>query len=241
MVQPAPAWISMLSPVTSWITSVEKFMHRPALAEVHLPVVLPGDPHHERAQRLGEHVHAVELELDHLLLDQRSAALPACAGVRHGHLAGVVAHAERVGGELEVAEQIAAGAVAGLIGLHVGAVDLADHVGVRHARVLEDHLAVLVEAPAALVEHLADAEARRVARHQEHGGALLERRVRVGARVDEEQLADAGVGDEAFLAVEDPVVAVALGAQLQAGLGIVRRRQAVVGAGVRLVMPLPRR
>ena len=56
----------------------------------------------------------------------------------------------------------------------------------------------------------------------------------IGARVDEEQLADAGVGDEALLAVEDPFVAVALRAQLEAGLGIVRRRQAVVGAGARL-------
>jgi len=39
---------------------------------------------------------------------------------------------------------------------------------------------------------------------------LAQRRVGVGARVDEEQLADAGIGDEAFLAVEDPFVAVAL-------------------------------
>ena len=68
-------------------------------------------------------------------------------------------------------------------------------------------------------------------------GALPQRGVRIGARVDEEQLADAGIGDEAFLAVEDPVVAVALRPQLQPGLGVVRR-QAVVGARARLADPL---
>ena len=47
-------------------------------------------------------------------------------------------------------------------------------------------------------------------RHQEHGGALPKRRIRIGARIDEEQLADAGIGDEALLAIEDPFVAVAL-------------------------------
>ena len=44
--------------------------------------------------------------------------LPPClrgAGMRQRHLAGVVADAERVGGKLEVAEQVAAGAVAGLL------------------------------------------------------------------------------------------------------------------------------
>ena len=137
--------------------------------------------------------------------------------------------------ELEIAEQIAAGGVAAAAaGLAHAAVDVADHVGVRHARVLEDHFAVLIEAPAALVEHLADAEAGRVARHQEQGGALLGRHGRIGARVDEEQLADRRVGDEGLLAVEDPFVALALGAQLEPGLRIVGRRHAVVGAGARL-------
>ena len=58
--------------------------------------------------------------------------------------------------------------------------------------------------------------------------------LRIGARVDEEQLADRRVGDEAFLAVEDPFVAMALGAQLEARLRVVGRRQPVVGAGARL-------
>ena len=111
---------------------------------------------------------------------------------------------------------------------------MADHVGVRHAGVLEDHLAVPIEPPAALVEHLADAKARRVALDQEHGGALAERGVGIGARVDEEQLADRGVGDEAFFAVQDPFVALAFGAELQARLRRVLRRHAVVGAGGRL-------
>ena len=175
---------------------------------------------HEGAQRLGQHEHFVDLQLHVLLREQHLAALLRGLGVAHRRLAGVVADAERVGAQFEIAENIAAGGVAAApAGLFHRAADLADDVGVRHARVLEDHLAVLVEAPAALVEHLADAEAGRVARHQEHGGALLERHARIGARVDEEQLADRRVGDEGLLAVEDPFVAVTLGLQLQPGLG----------------------
>jgi hypothetical protein len=104
---------------------------------------------------------------------------------------------------------------------------------VRHTRVLEDHLAVLVEAPAALVEHLADAEAGRVAVHEEQRRALLGRHGRIGAHVDEEQLADRRVGDEGLLAVQNPLVALALAAQLDAALRIVDRH-AIVGAGTRL-------
>ena len=119
------------------------------------------------------------------------------------------------------------------MGLHIGAVYRPDHIGVWHAGVVENHFAVLVEAPAALVEDFADAHARRVARHQEHRGALPQRRVRVSARVNKKQLADAGIGDEAFLAVEDPVVAVAFRRELETGLGIVGR-QPIVGARARL-------
>ncbi len=217
------------------VHDVAGIIHRqPGVARVDFHVVLPGHPHHERAQRLGQHEHLVDLQLHVLLREQHLAALLGGLGVAQRGLAGIVADTERVGGKLEVAEQIAAGGVAaGAAGLAHRAAHVADHIGMRHPRVLEDHLAVLVEAPAALVEHLADAEAGRVAWHQEHGGALSGRHAGVGARVDEEQLADRRVGDERLLAVEDPFIALALGAQLQPGLGIVARH-AVVGTGARL-------
>src|SRR5262249_28808469 len=128
----------------------------------------------------------------------------------------------------------ASSVAAGAAGLVDCAVDLADHVGVRHPCVLEDHLAILIEPPAALVEHLADAEAGRVARHQEHGDTLLERDSWISTRVDEEQLANRGVSNESLLPVKDPLVALAFGLQPQARLGIVDWRQAIVGARARL-------
>src|SRR5262249_46243280 len=51
------------------------------------------------------------------------------------------------------------------------------------------------------------------------------------------QLADAGVGDEALLAVEDPFLAVTLRLELEAGLGVVRR-QPIVGPRTRLANAL---
>src|SRR5262245_8878218 len=153
--------------------------------------------------------------MDELLLEQDLTALPLCARVLHCLLARIFANAERIGGELEVAEQVASGPVAATA-LHVRVADRAHDVGVGHTRVLEDHLGVLVEAPAALVEYLADAESWGVARDHEHRGALPQRRIGVSACVDEEELAHARIGDEALLAVEEPFVAVALRPQLQA-------------------------
>ena len=178
-------------------------------------------------------MHAVQLQLDELLLEQHPPALDASARVRECLLARVLAHAERIGGKLEIAEDISSGTIAAAA-LHVRGVGLPDDVGVWHTGVLENHLAVLIEPPAALVEHLADAESGRIARHHEHGGAFAQGDVGVGARVDEKELPDGRVGDEAFLAVQDPLVAFAFRPELQAGFRIVRGRQAVVGAGVRL-------
>src|SRR5580704_9366548 len=201
---------------------------------MNLHVVFPGHAQHERAQGLGQHVHAVELKLYDLLLEQILPALLRGTGIAQRRLAGVVADAQRVGAKFEIAENIAAGGVvAAAAGLAHAAVDLADDVGMRHAGVLENHFAVLIETPAALIEHLADAEPRRIPRHQKQSGALLKRNRRIGARVDEEQLAYRRIGDETLLAVEDPLVAFALGAKLQPGLRIVGRRQTVVGAGAR--------
>src|SRR3990170_4096813 len=56
----------------------------------------------------------------------------------------------------------------------------------------------------------------------------------VCANVKEEQLADVAVGDEGFFAVQNPLVAMTLRPQFDAGLGVVIRRQAVVGAATRL-------
>src|SRR5881396_1993238 len=70
-------------------------------------------------KRLGEAVHPVELELHQLLLEQRAPALFPPLRQRHGHGAGIVAHAERVGGKLEIAEQVSSGAVSGGLRPHV--------------------------------------------------------------------------------------------------------------------------
>ena len=206
---------------------------------MNLHIVLPGDAQHERAQCFGQHVHAIDLELDDLLFEQILPALFGGSRITDCRLAGIVTDAERIGAEFEIAENIAAGRVAALPArLAHGAIDVTDDVGMRHTRVLEDHFAVLIKSPAALVEHLADAKARRVARHQEHGRALLERSRRIGPCVDEEQFADRRVGDEALFAVENPFVALAFGAKFQAGFRVVGRWQAVVGAGARLRNPL---
>ena len=156
------------------------------------------------------------LKLNELLLEQISPTLLVDPRIAQRGMAGIVADAERVGTEFEVAENIAAGGVAAAAaaGLAHAAVDLADDIGMRHVRVLENHFAVLIETPATLVEHLADAETGRVARHQEQGGALLERHSRIGARIDEEQLADRCIGDEALLAIKNRLIAFAFGAKL---------------------------
>src|SRR5215468_8238937 len=210
------------------MTSVEKFIARPGLADLILRSC-------SQATRITKARSASVSMCMRLSLSWMSCWSNSSRPPWRALLAGAVAYAKRVGGELEIAEQAAAGGVAALAAalLH-GAADVADDVVVRHPRVLEDQLGVLVEAPAALVEHLSDAEAGRVARHHEHRGALAQRDIGIGAHVEEEQLSHAAVGDEAFLAVEDPFVAVALAAQLQAGLGIVVGRQPVVGTGARL-------
>src|SRR5476649_1729006 len=101
-----------------------------------------------------------------LLGEEHLTALLCRLSVTQRALAGVVADAKRVSAEFQIAEQVAAGGVAAAAaGLANAAVDFANNVGVRHAGVLEDHLAVLVETPATIIEDLADAETRRVARH----------------------------------------------------------------------------
>jgi hypothetical protein len=132
-----------------------------------LHVVLPGHPQHEGAQRLGQHMHAVDRKLHELLFEKILPTLLDRPRMAHRRLTGIVADAEGIGAKLEVAENIAAGGViAAATRLLHPAIDLADDIGMRHPRVFENHLAVLIEAPTALVEHLADAEAGRVARHQ---------------------------------------------------------------------------
>src|SRR5208283_3743017 len=98
-------------------------------------------------------MHAVDGELNELLLEQILPALFDGPRMAHRGLAGIVADAERIGAELEVTKDIAAGGViAATARLLHAAIDLADNIGVRHAGILENHLAVLIEAPAALVE-----------------------------------------------------------------------------------------
>src|SRR5262249_20198367 len=114
------------------------------------------------------------------------------------------------------------------------AVDLAQQVRVRHARVLEEELGVLVEAPAALVEYFSDAQSRCIAGHGEYAGAGTHGSGGIGTHVGEDQLADVRVGDVALAAVQYPLVAAPLRSELQTRARIVGGRQSVVGAGVGL-------
>ena len=194
-----------------------------------LIIGLRGDPHDERAQRLGQHVHLRQLELDDMVVDEVARLPPSRPGVPRRHLDRGLAHPQRVRRELEVAER--RGSRAAQV---ESAVHLAHHVGVGHAGVLEDQLRVLVEAPAALVEHLAHPHAGRIDRHQELGGALFLADVRVGPRAHKKHLRHAAVRNEALLPVEDPLVALALRLEFPAGLGIVLGRQTMVRSGIGL-------
>jgi hypothetical protein len=118
-------------------------------------------------------------------------------------------------------------------------VHFAHEIRMRHARVLEDELRVLVEAPAALVEDLSDAHTRRVDRDEERRAAFLLPHIGIGARIHEEEARDRAVRNKAFLAIENPFVALAFGAQSPAGFGILFGRQPVIGAGVGLGARLP--
>src|SRR5665811_1491004 len=80
------------------------------------------------------------------------------------------AYTKRIGGELEISENISSRRIAGAF--PVGAVYLANDVGVRHERVLENHFRILVEAPATLVENLANPETRSIAGYQEQGDTI---------------------------------------------------------------------
>src|SRR5205823_4090292 len=93
------------------------------------------------------------------------------------------------------------------------AVHLTDDIRVRHTCVLEYELAILVETPAALVEHFSDPKARCVARDHEHRAAFTNTHVRIRSRIDEKQLRDAAVRNEELGAVEYPLVSPALGFQ----------------------------
>jgi hypothetical protein len=71
-------------------------------------VDLVGEAHHERAERLGQHVHFDELQLDDLLLVERFPAFHARFREGHARFARVVADPERVGCKLEIVEFSAA-------------------------------------------------------------------------------------------------------------------------------------
>src|SRR5439155_22094243 len=92
---------------------------------------------------------------------------------------------------------------------------LAEAVLLRHAAVLEDKLARRGGADAELVLLLADREAGEVALDQERGDSLV---AGVGVRVgkDDEEAGLVRVRDPQLLAVEDPVIALVLGAAGQA-------------------------
>src|SRR5688572_18783655 len=70
--------------------------HEPGVRGVLAAVVQPGDAHHVRAQRLGQRVHLVDLELDELVLHQVLAGALVRPGPGNAHLAGVVADPQRV-------------------------------------------------------------------------------------------------------------------------------------------------
>ena len=136
-----------------------------------------------------------------------------CVNARR-HLDGRLADAERIGRQLEVAEGTGRSRTR-----VVGAVHFADHIGMRHAAVLEDELRILIEAPATLVEHFADAQSRRIRRARETSRGLLNGCVRIGPRQHEKELRYAAVRDEALVAVQHPMVAVASAFSFNPDLG----------------------
>ena len=99
---------------------------------------------------------------------------------------------------------------------------LADHVGGRHARAVEQHLAELAGDP---VDHLERTllDAGLVHRHRERGDALVLRHVGIGAGEQQAPVGDVGVAGPDLVPVDDVLVAVAHRARAQ-------RRE--VGAGV---------
>ena len=91
------------------------------------------------------------------------------------------------------------------------AVDLTEAVAVvdTDVAVVDDVGAVAVDGPDAL-----DLDARRVQRHQEHGEALVFRRIRVGVGDQEDVLAVMRAGGEHLETVDSPALAVTHGAGL---------------------------
>ena len=190
------------SPISAWITTMPISIVNATADWLYTPmwkkhpdlrIALTGHAHHKRAQRLGEHVHFGNLQLHVLVVLEVTRLRTVGARMRHRHLQRVITNAHGIGREFKVAK----GAMARL----VSAVDFTHHVGVRHARILKYQFGVLVEAPAALVEDLANAQPGRVDRNQKLGAALADADIRIGARIDEKQLRHRTVGDETFLAV----------------------------------------
>jgi hypothetical protein len=115
--------------------------------------------------------------------------------------------------------------------------------------VLVEDLGVVAELPVGLGRvlhrrHVAhDRHAGGVDGHDEHRGALVRARVGVGDRHDDEEVGDRGVRGEPLVAVEDPAVAVALGARAQLGrvraraLGLGHREGGLQVAGQQRVQP----
>ncbi len=151
--------------------------------------------------------------LNRLARGERGPERLALLGVLDRHLLGADGDAEAAGG---IGDALARQPV---IGDREAAVHLAEHVRVRHPRVLELQLGAVV-AGAQGVHDAAHVEAGRVSVDDEACDAAAAL-VGVGAREDDAEVGPVGAGDEDLRAVDHPVVALAhrLGADGARGVG----------------------
>src|SRR6476620_8992819 len=105
-------------------------------------------------------MHFIQLQLHELFIDQERAAAAPSPRAFHGAFTRRLTYAQRVRREIEVAE------LARSTAAHFDpAMHCADDVGMRDSRIVEDELRILIEAPSAFVEDLADAKPWRARRH----------------------------------------------------------------------------
>ena len=195
---------------------------------------------HVGAARLQRGVHVGQLALHQLELADALAELFALVQVGHHHVHAGGHDAQRSARQhralvVEAAHQ------------HLGAAAFTTHhvVG-RHFAVLEEQRKRVGAAHAELVEMLAVAEALEALLDDERGHAARAH-LRVGLGVDDHRVGVAAVGDPHLAAVEQVMIAAALGLQCHAddvgpGAGLAHRQRADVLAAdqLRQVFPLLR-
>ena len=168
---------------------------------------MPGGVQDEQAELLELDEGVGDRLLHELLLGERAALCPAAERPLAHHL-------ERLAHRRHGAHRVmdAAAAEAGLCDQEALAL-AAEEVLARDAHGLVADVGVVAVAERLVAEarQAHDVQARRVARHEEHRRALVDRHVGVRDRHRDQELGQVGVGGEVLLAVDHPGVAVAHG------------------------------